>query len=150
MAGERKFETYGELAQALRQLYTGAEWRVEILPWVVGVRGILDTVGIGRALEFLDVPVQKRQGLMKITALESVYALEFLHKVRQSAHPRSIPVGPGAPFGVDRGKKRARGGTADGTWTRWQRLTRDPMRLGLNAAQWRGTCNSATQSPGVG
>ena len=47
MAGERKFETYGELAQALRQLYCGAEWRVEILPWVVGVRGILDTVGIG-------------------------------------------------------------------------------------------------------
>ena len=150
VAGERKFETYGELAQALRQLYTRAEWRVEILPWVVGVRGILDTVGIGRALEFLDVPVQKRQGLMKITALESVHALEFLHKVRQSAHPRSIPVGPGVPFGVDRGKKRTRGGTADGTWTRWQRLTRDPMRLGLNAAQWRGTCNPAAQSPGVG
>lgn len=38
VAGERKFETYGELAQALRQLYTRAEWRVEILPWVVGVR----------------------------------------------------------------------------------------------------------------
>ena len=76
MAGERKFETYGELAQALRQQNTGAEWRVEILPWVVGVRGILDTVGIGRALEFLDVPVQQRQGLMKITVLESVYALE--------------------------------------------------------------------------
>ena len=48
---------------------------------MVGVRDILDTVGIDRALEFLDVAVQKRQGLMKITGLESatVYALEFLH-----------------------------------------------------------------------
>ena len=36
VAGERKFETYGELAQALQQLYYGAEWRVEIPPWVVG------------------------------------------------------------------------------------------------------------------
>ena len=60
-AGELKFEIYGELAQALRQLYNGAEWRVDILPWVVGVRGILDTVGIGRALEFLDVPDKKKK-----------------------------------------------------------------------------------------
>ena len=148
VAGERKFEAYGELAQA--KVYNGAEWRVEILPWVVRVRGIFDTVGIGSALEFLDCPLQKTQGLMTITVLESVYALEFLHKVQQSTHPQSIPVGPGVPFGVNRGKKHKRGGTEDGTWTRWQRLTRDPMLLGLSAAQWRGTCNSATQSLGVG
>jgi hypothetical protein len=65
VAGERKFEAYGGFAK----LYNGAEWRLEILPWVVGVRCILDTVGIGRSLEFLDVPVKKRQGLMKITGL---------------------------------------------------------------------------------
>ena len=86
---------------------------------------------------------------MKTTALASVHALEFLHKVRQSANPWSIPVGPGVPFGVDRGKKSNRGETAEGTWTRWLRLTRDPMRQNLGATRWRGTCNSGTYSLGA-
>ena len=39
LSAERKVATYGELAVKLR-LLRGAEWRVEVLRWVVGVRGL--------------------------------------------------------------------------------------------------------------
>ena len=77
---------------------------------------------------------------MKITALESVYALEFFIKCDSRPTRGAYRWDPAYPL-VSTGARNAHeGGTADCTWTRWQRLTRDLMRLGLNAAQLRGTC----------
>ena len=39
-AHERKMRTYAPLLEAL-QVYLDEGWQVEILPWVVGVRGLL-------------------------------------------------------------------------------------------------------------
>jgi len=144
MAAERKVAAYAGLACALMEPSSQAGWRVEVLPWVVGVRGVLDVAGITHAADFLGIPTQKRQGLLRATAVASVEALEYLHRVRKSANPRRVPVGPGVHFGVDRGKKRKRGEAAENTWTRWQRLARDPMRLRLKRARWRGTCSSGS------
>ena len=146
VAAERKVTAYEGLAHALMQLNSQAGWRVEVLPWVVGVRGVLDVAGITRAADFLGVPTQKRQGLLRATAVASVEALEYLHQVRKSANPQRAPVGPGLHFSVDRGKKRKRGEAAENTWSRWQRLARDPMRLRLKRARWRGTCSSGSGS----
>ncbi len=77
VAAERKVTAYEGLAHALMQLNSQAGWRVEVLPWVVGVRGLLDVAGITRAADFLGVPTQKRQGLLRATAVASVEALEY-------------------------------------------------------------------------
>ena len=79
MTAERKVAAYDGLARALTQLNSQGRWRVEVLPWVLGGRGVLDVAGITRAAGFLSVPAQKRQGLLRATAVASVEALEFLH-----------------------------------------------------------------------
>ena len=134
-AVERKIETYGALATGLRQRYGRLNWQVEILPWVVGVRGVVDAAGIHRALEFLDIPVQRRQALIRSTALASVQSFVFLHRVRQAANPKRI-----LTTGVDqvRAAKRKRGEGVASTWQSWQRLCTDSMRIGLSQARWRG------------
>ena len=144
VAAKRKIAAYEGVARALTQLNSPAGWRVEVLPWVVGVRGVLDVAGITHAADFLGVPMQKRQGLLRATAVASVEALEYLHRVRKSANPQRVPVGPGLHFGVDRVKKRKRGEAAENTWSRWQHLARDPMRLRLKRARWRGACSSGS------
>ena len=122
VAAKRKVATCEGFARALAQLNSPAGWRVEVLPWVVGVRGVLDVAGITHAAEFLGVPTQKRQGLLRATAVVSVEALEYLHRVRKSANPRRVPVEPGLHFSVDRGKKRKRGEASWSTWSRWQQF----------------------------
>jgi len=135
VAAARKMEAYGPLMAALRNLYGGQDWTVEVLPWVVGVRGILDATGIQRAFAFLDIPVQRRQGLLRTTAVASVQSFAFLHRVRQSANPRRILM-DGLEQVVPR--KRKRGEEAACTWQRWQRLRTDSMRTTLGQARWRG------------
>ena len=144
VAAERKVVRYDDLARAIAQIRSPARWQVDVLPWVVGVRGVLDVAGITRAVEFLGVPAQKRQGLLRATAVAYVEALKYLHRARKSANPRRTPVGPGLHFSVSRGKKRKRGESAVYTWNRWQRFSQDPMPLGLKRARWQGACNSGS------
>ena len=59
-ATERKVAAYEGLARVLTQLNSPAGWQ-EVLPWVMGVRGVLDVAGITHAANFLGVPTQKRQ-----------------------------------------------------------------------------------------
>ena len=56
VAAERKVAAYEGLARALLQLNSQTGWRVEVLPWVVGVRRLLDVAGITCAADFLGVP----------------------------------------------------------------------------------------------
>ena len=102
MAAERKVAVYDGLARALTQLNSPTRRRVEVLLRVDGIRRVLDVAGITRALGFLGVPAQKGQGLLRATAVASVEALEFLHRVCESANQKCTPVGPGLHFGVDR------------------------------------------------
>jgi hypothetical protein len=54
-AHKRKVRTYAPLLEAL-QAYLDEGRQVEIFPWVVGVRGPVDSVAIKCCLEFLDLP----------------------------------------------------------------------------------------------
>ncbi len=80
-AHERKMSTYAPLLEAL-QVYLDEVWQVEILPWVVGVRGLLDSDTIKSCLEFLEIPRQRWRRITEDASRESVKAFYSLHRVR--------------------------------------------------------------------
>ena len=90
-AHERKMRTYAPLLQAL-QTYLDEGWQVEILPWVVGVRGLLDGDTIRCCLEFLEIPRQCWKRIIEDTAKDSEKAFYSLHPVRCKA-PHMGPCG---------------------------------------------------------
>lgn len=140
MAAKRKMDKYADLAWAIRQGQGTPDWQVQVFPWVVGVRGVIDTAGISRALEFLEVPTKRRWKIQQRTALASVKSFEFLHRVRTSANPRRIPFVSGLSEVATSGRKRQRNGEeAVCTLQRWKRLSGDTMRINLLRARWRGS-----------
>ncbi len=48
------------------------DWQVEILPWVVGVCGLVDTQPVHRVLELLLVPRERWGKITQDVAIESV------------------------------------------------------------------------------
>jgi len=80
-AGERKRLKYQLIVDALAHLKAEG-WKVEVLPWVAGVRGVLDTKGICKAAKFLEIPQAYHTVLLQKSALASVESLVFLHRVR--------------------------------------------------------------------
>lgn len=136
-AAERKRVKYQPLVEALRKHYVHQGWAVQVLPWVAGVRGVLDTKGITAALAFLEIPRTRWRNLLRTTAVASVESLVFMHRVRRSegVHIPFVPAGPISPEPVP-GRARKRKWTGEdsaGTMRRWKRLTADPMRVSL----WR-------------
>ena len=83
-AHERKVRTYAPLLEAL-QAYLDDGWQVEIFPWVVGVRGLVNQDAIQCCLEFLDMPRKSWRRIIEDTAKESVKAFYVLHRVRCKA-----------------------------------------------------------------
>ena len=83
-AHERKMRTYAPLLEAL-QAYLNEGWQVEIFPWVVGIRGLLDSAAIQCCLEFLEIPRKCWLLIIEDTAKESVKAFYVLHRVRCKA-----------------------------------------------------------------
>ena len=83
-AYERKIRTYTPLLAAL-QAYPDDGWQVELFPWVVGVRGLLDSAAIQCCLEFLELPRKCWRRIIEDTAKESVKAFYALHRVRCKA-----------------------------------------------------------------
>ena len=61
-AHSRKTQSYGPLIAAL-QTYVDSGWKVEILSWMVGARGMVRTELLTPALEFLELPKQKWIGI---------------------------------------------------------------------------------------
>jgi hypothetical protein len=88
-AHERKMRTNATLLEAL-QVYLDEWWRVEILPWVVGVSGLLDNDTIKSCLEVLEIQRQCWRGITEDTARESVKNFYSLHRVRC----RAVTMGP--------------------------------------------------------
>ena len=105
---------------------------MEVLPWVVGVRGVLDTTGIQQAMAFLELPALKRKEILRMSATASVEALVHMHRVRKSGASReSIREVDAGQEGLteERGPKRRRGGeSASPCLDRWKRLRTDAPR----------------------
>jgi ribonuclease HI len=80
-AGIRKQQRYGPLVEALSH-YSDNGWLIHVFPWVVGIRGMIDPRLIGALLGFLNVPQKHWRPAVERTALASVQALHFLHRVR--------------------------------------------------------------------
>ena len=127
----RKLEKYQPLAEALVQCQESSGWKVHVLPWVVGVRGVVDAEGIQRAMTILEVPPSKRQGLLRKSAVASVDSLVYMHRVRMSGTTRvrtDRTSGSSLELpGTSRKRRRAEG-DAGQTMERWKRLVIDPMR----------------------
>ena len=93
-AHDRKMRTYTPLIEALK-VYLEEGWQVEIFPWVVGIRGLLNSAAIKSCLEFLAVPRQRWERIIEDVAKESVKAFYSQHRVRCKAlklGPRSSVV----------------------------------------------------------
>ena len=61
--------------------YSDRGWVVHVLPWVVGISGLIDPLHLESALKFLDVQRKLWKLVVERTVLASVKAFQFLHKV---------------------------------------------------------------------
>ena len=66
-AHERKVRTYAPLLDAM-QAYLDEGWQVEIFPWVVGVRGLVNSPATKRCLEFLEMQRKSWRRIIEDTA----------------------------------------------------------------------------------
>ena len=80
-AAIRKQQTYQPLVEGL-SYYTEQGWVVHVFPWIVGIRGMIDSSHVQSVLKFLDIQQKHWQIAIEQTALASVRAFHFLHKVR--------------------------------------------------------------------
>ena len=80
-AAIRKQDGYAPLVLALCH-YIEEGWTVQVFPWVVGIRGLIDPSLIVSLLNFLDIPSKYRNVAVERTVLASVRALYFMHQVR--------------------------------------------------------------------
>ncbi len=62
---ERKKAKYQDLASTLRDRFGQQGKKVQILKWVVGVRGVLHVASIQQAIAFMEVLVTKRKDLLR-------------------------------------------------------------------------------------
>jgi hypothetical protein len=83
-ARQRKLCTYEPLLEALWS-YVASEWQVLVLPWVVGVRGMIDAKSVLEILDFLRVSRNRSAKILEDVAVESVKALYSLHQIRYQA-----------------------------------------------------------------
>ena len=122
-AYQGKLDTYRPLLTALRT-HIDDGWNVQILPWVVGARGLIQRNSLCSALEFLEVPRYGWQEIIDNTVLAAVSALSFMNRVRFSCHTAGHVLGDfhlqasAATTDADcapkrRAKRKSRAGTGD-------------------------------------
>ena len=134
-AETRKMRTYAPLLDALRS-YSAEGWQIEILPWVVGIRGLLVKASILKVLDFLSVPRKSWDSIVEGAAIASVKAFYSLHQVRCKAlHPSNPAKGLRSTFDTDDpgrtcNRKRRRRSDEDYNNTRrkWQQMERNTRR----------------------
>ena len=86
-AVDRKLQTYASLKVALQQ-FPALGSAIEILSWVVGVRGLLNVSTFAPVFKFLLIPYSQSITRLEETALDSTKAFYFLHQTRRAAiHP---------------------------------------------------------------
>jgi hypothetical protein len=75
----RKKGKYCPIKSALYH-YIREGWTLEILPWVIVIRGQADTVHLQLAFSSLDIPKQKWKAIIEDSVLVSVRALAYTHR----------------------------------------------------------------------
>jgi hypothetical protein len=128
-AYQQKLATYTPLLTAL-EFNTKAGWDIQILPWVVGARGMVQTDQLHRALQFLDISRNKSSCIIDTTVRESVSALVFMHRARfSSLNPTGSSPHPGPTVNVETGawrgaKRRREDGKGDfgALMARWKKM----------------------------
>ena len=88
-AYDRKNLKYAVLVRAL-QHYVTEGWQVKILPWVVGIRGLIDEKGVHVAAEYLGIPRKEWTAAVNCTVVASVESLAFMHRVRHASSGQGI------------------------------------------------------------
>ena len=139
-----KKSKYAPILPAL-QHYTDRGWSVEILPWVIGIRGLTDTGHLHQALQYLDIPKQRWPLIIADSALASVRGLAYMHGIRYSA---SRPGSTGEsedlpPIAARRSKTRPSHSTEHVAATR-QRWTN--LLLNVRRTSRHGTRSNSTPS----
>ncbi len=76
-----KIQKHAPILSAL-QHYIQSGWSIEILPWVVGIRGFADTKHLHAALEYLAIPKSHWKVMIEDSVLALVRALVYMHKIR--------------------------------------------------------------------
>ena len=79
-AYQGKLAVYAPLLTALSS-YTESGWTIQILPWVVGARGLIQTSNMSNALDFLEVSHGKWQSVIDSTVQASIAALAFMNNM---------------------------------------------------------------------
>jgi hypothetical protein len=79
-----KLRTYAPLLADLQPCLAGG-WQVQILPWVVGVRGVFIASSATPVFKFLSIPSDSRTELLVESTLEYVKALYLLLRIRRHA-----------------------------------------------------------------
>jgi len=129
-AYQGKLAVYGPLLIALG-FYIESGWTLQILPWVVGARGLIKKRNMCNALEFLEVPHKKQQSIIEGTVQASIAALAFMHRMRfttRTTGPGQIPSSSKADPAVfdlaGKGKRKAQTGEGDlgAIMMRWKRM----------------------------
>ena len=137
-AYDRKNLKYAIIERALHQ-YVTEGWQVKVLPWVVGIRGLIEESSIHAAVEYLDISRNEWAAAVACTVIASVESLAFMHRVRFSStnqgsvfdtnDPAPAPSGAGS-----RGpsKKRqfssSRSSDPSATQAKWKRMATNTGR----------------------
>ena len=132
-AYNRKLEIYGPLREALKY-YLDSGWAVQILPWVVGARGLIQECNLYKALEFLEVPKGNWRSITDGTVSASISALAFMHRVRfstQQVVSTSATMSkcqPAEDSSNRRGKRKAAPDDHSALMARWKCMTTSTRR----------------------
>ncbi len=99
---------------------------IEILPWVVDIRGFVDTKHLYAAFEYLAIPESQWKIMIENSVLASVRALAYMHKIRNSGAGRKSTMDIGdlpAACAKNCGKRRrTTTGSMEETRRRWDNL----------------------------
>jgi ribonuclease HI len=130
-AHQGKLAVYAPLLTALG-FYIESGWAVQILPWVIGARGLIKKRNLCNALEFLEVPHRKQQSIIEGTVQTSIAALAFMHRTRFAARntgpnqtSSSSKIDPTVFDLSGKGKRKAQNGPGDlgAIMMCWKRMT---------------------------
>ena len=138
-AAEEKRLKYNPLVHALKH-YSDQNWDVAILPWVVGIRGLIDKSALFQVLDFLQIPKCTWNTVVETTALSSVQAFTIIHRARWSRMNQNRIYDTNDPnrqlqeINVDsRTGMQIRVGNYQSTRQRWLRMTKAEGRKGAAA-----------------
>ena len=134
----RKETKYGPIKLALLG-YETKGWQVQVLPWIVGILGMVLTEELQAIASFLNIPNTAWQTLIDCSVTASVEALAFMHRVRyarssethlsdsnaSTSGPNQTPVAHAAECSSLRKRSRAALQSDDlrTVWDRWKRMT---------------------------